>query len=87
MENKVAETESPVVVESKVEELKRKSMDSKVTNDHDNQNGNDEPITKKVKTAENGKFIQFSISLDDNSDDVDTLHGTNGNKNGNVGMF
>ncbi|KAH8866700.1 prothymosin alpha-B [Schistosoma japonicum] len=43
MESVAAHKDEVAPVESKIDELKRKSVDSKETTDHESKNGNDEP--------------------------------------------
>ncbi|KAH8866690.1 hypothetical protein EWB00_009389 [Schistosoma japonicum] len=49
MESVAAHKDEVAPVESKIDELKRKSVDSKETTDHESKNGNDEPVIKKIR--------------------------------------
>ncbi|CAH8580322.1 unnamed protein product [Schistosoma turkestanicum] len=49
MESVVARKDEVTDVESKIDELKRKSVDSKDVADHEAKNGNDEPVVKKIR--------------------------------------
>ncbi|XP_018654791.1 putative prothymosin alpha-B [Schistosoma mansoni] len=49
MESVAAHKDEVTHVESKIEELKRKSVDAKDVADHEAKNGNDEPVVKKIR--------------------------------------
>ncbi|CAH8677514.1 unnamed protein product [Schistosoma rodhaini] len=49
MESVAAHKDEVTHVESKIEELKRKSVDLKDVADHEAKNGNDEPVVKKIR--------------------------------------
>ncbi|CAH8643279.1 unnamed protein product [Schistosoma guineensis] len=49
MESVAAHKDEVTHVESKIDELKRKSVDAKDVGDHEAKNGNDEPVVKKIR--------------------------------------
>ncbi|CAH8631345.1 unnamed protein product [Heterobilharzia americana] len=49
MESVAAHKDEVTPVESKIDDLKRKSVDAKDVADHDAKNGSDEPVIKKVR--------------------------------------
>ncbi|CAH8633708.1 unnamed protein product [Schistosoma intercalatum] len=49
MESVAAHKDEVTHVESKIDELKRKSVDAKDVADHEAKNGNDEPVVKKIR--------------------------------------
>ncbi|CAH8655491.1 unnamed protein product [Schistosoma bovis] len=49
MESIAAHKDEVTHVESKIDELKRKSVDAKDVADHEAKNGNDEPVVKKIR--------------------------------------
>nr|CAH8874166.1 unnamed protein product [Trichobilharzia regenti] len=49
MESVAAHKDEVTPVESKIDDLKRKSVDAKDIEDHDSKNGNDEPVVKKIR--------------------------------------
>ncbi|CAH8633693.1 unnamed protein product [Schistosoma intercalatum] len=91
MESVAAHKDEVTHVESKIDELKRKSVDAKDVADHEAKNGNDEPVVKKIRkeTDDNdgdekshspeNRPIEGELYEDGNEDDgSQDTKGTNG---------
>ncbi|RTG90570.1 uncharacterized protein DC041_0006500 [Schistosoma bovis] len=90
MESVAAHKDEVTHVESKIDELKRKSVDAKDVADHEAKNGNDEPVLKRnVETDDNdgdekahspeNRPTEGELYEDGNEDDASQdTKGTNG---------
>ncbi|KAH9591265.1 hypothetical protein MS3_00003615 [Schistosoma haematobium] len=79
-------------VESKIDELKRKSVDAKDVADHEAKNGNDEPVVKKIRKEtddndgdEKAHSPENRPTEDDASQDTKGTNGTSEHVNGSNG--